>query len=369
MNGFDEEIRHRVFGIAPQVTVTNYKNLVEDWQDLDAVVKEHPNVQSSSPYVNGLGLMNQNGMVNSAFISGILPEKETLVSEIESKMIAGSFKELQAKSFAVVLGKALADSMGIIVGDKLTIMVPKANVTPVGLTPRFKRFTVVGIFEVGSGFQFDNRLAFVHLRDAQILFQMGTAVSGLKLKVNDLYAAPIIANQLYNQLGAESVVADWTQQFGAFFKAIQLEKTMMFLILLLIIAVAIFNLVSSLVMIVTDKQADIAILRTMGATPRMILAVFMLQGSIIGIIGTVTGLVGGLLLASNVTEIVNWLQHTFNLQILSSSVYFVDYLPSKIEWNDIIKICSAALSMSFVATLYPAWRAAKTLPAEALRYE
>lgn len=248
-------------------------------------------------------------------------------------------------------------------------MIPQATVTPAGMIPRFKRFTVVGIFSAGAGFNFDTRLAFINIGDAQKLLQIGEDVTGIKMKINNVYDAPRMSTELLKKLGPDYQVGNWTSQFGAFFQAVKMEKTMMFLILLLIIAVAAFNLVSSLVMVVNDKQAEIAILRTIGATPKLILSIFIVQGMMVGVIGTMLGLIGGLILASNATAIVSFLQSIFHVQLLSSNIYFVDYLPSKILVSDLCKVCAVALIMSFIATIYPSWRASKTVIAEALHYE
>lgn len=271
--------------------------------------------------------------------------------------------------FGIILGRGLADSLGVIVGDKVTIMIPVATVTPAGMIPRFKRFTVAGVFSAGTGFSFDTKLAFIHLNDAQKLFQLGDDVSGLKMKITNIYQAPEMSAQLAAKLGENYQVGNWTDQFGAFFQAVKMEKTMMFLILLLIIAVAAFNLVSSLVMVVNDKQSEIAILRTIGATPATILCIFIVQGMLVGAVGTLLGLAGGLILASNATHIVSWIQTLFHIQVLSSSIYFVDFLPSKIMISDLVQVCSLAMLMSFAATIYPAYRASKTVIAEALHYE
>jgi lipoprotein-releasing system permease protein len=248
-------------------------------------------------------------------------------------------------------------------------MVPQASVTPAGMVPRFKRFRVAGIFSAGTGFNFDTKFAFINMNDAQKLLQLGDDVTGLKLKINNVYLAPEMSAELGERLGENYQVGNWTDNFGAFFQAVKMEKTMMFLILLLIIAVAAFNLVSSLVMVVNDKQAEIAILRTIGATPSTILWIFIVQGMMVGIVGTLLGLVGGILLSTNATAIVNGIQSCFHVQLLSSSIYFVDYLPSKILMSDLGIVCAMSLLMSFLATIYPAWRASKTVIAEALHYE
>ena len=367
MNGFDAEIHKRFFGMAPEITVSGQDGKLSNWQALEKELKNTPGVKAIAPYVGGQGLLTHEGQVSPIVLTGILPEQEQNVTHLKDKLLIGNIAELQ--HFGIILGRGLAMSLGVMVGDKVTIMIPQATVTPAGMIPRFKRFTVVGVFTAGTGFNFDTKLAFIHMTDAQKLMQMGDDISGLKMKINDVYQAPAMTKQLESKLGEDYQVGNWTQQFGAFFQAVKMEKNMMFLILMLIIAVAAFNLVSSLVMVVNDKQAEIAILRTIGATPGTILSIFIVQGMMVGVVGTVLGILGGLLLASNATAIVNALQSLFDVHLLSSSIYFVDYLPSKIMWSDLWQVCAMALLMSFVATIYPAWRASKTVIAEALHYE
>lgn len=367
MNGFDEEIHKRFFGMAPEITVSELDEKLSDWQVLAAKLKTFPGVLGVAPYVGGQGLLTHEGQVVPIVLTGILPEKEQDVTHLQSKILVGSMKDLP--HFGILLGKGLAENLGVLVGDKVTIMIPEATVSPAGMIPRFKRFTVAGIFSAGTGFNFDTKLAFIHLNDAQKLMQMGDDVSGIKMKIANIYQAPEMSHTLAAELGATYQVGNWTQQFGEFFQAVKMEKNMMFLILILIIAVAAFNLVSSLVMVVNDKQAEIAILRTIGATPADILWIFIVQGMMVGIVGTLMGLVGGLLLASNATRIVNHLQSLVDIHVLSSSIYFVDFLPSKVLVSDLWQICAIALLMSFVATIYPAWRASRTVIAEALHYE
>jgi lipoprotein-releasing system permease protein len=271
--------------------------------------------------------------------------------------------------FGMIIGRGLAENLGVMVGDQVTLMVPQATLTPAGVLPRFKRFTIQGIFAAGAGFGFESRLAYVALADAQKLLQMPAQISGFKVKINDIYAASRLGTAVAQQLGEGFVVSDWTQQFGAFFHAVKMEKSMMFLILLLIIGVAAFNLVSSLVMVVNDKQAEIAILRTLGATPRFILSIFMIQGMLVGLLGTLLGLIAGVLLASNATLLINSLQNLLGIQLMPANVYWVDYLPVHIVYSDLFKVCAAALIMSFLATCYPAWRASRTVIATALHYE
>lgn len=367
MNGFDSEIHKRFFGMAPEITVTGQSGQISHWRDLANKVHAVTGIKAVAPYVSGQGLLTYEGQVIPVALTGILPELEEGVSHLKNKLLIGDIARL--KNFGIILGRGIADNLGVMIGDKITIMIPQATVTPAGMIPRFKRFTVQGVFSAGTGFNFDTKLAFINISDAQKLLQLGDDVSGLKMKIDNVYQAPELSGKIAGILGDGYDVSNWTQQFGAFFQAVKMEKTMMFLILLLIIAVAAFNLVSSLVMVVNDKQAEIAILRTIGATPSTILWIFIVQGMMVGIVGTAFGIVGGLLLASNATVIVNALQSFFGLHVLSSSIYFVDYLPSKIIFRDIWEVCAMALLMSFLATIYPAWRASKTVIAEALHYE
>jgi lipoprotein-releasing system permease protein len=369
MNGYDYEIRHRILGMARQITISSYAGNLTQWQQLQQRVEKNPDVVANAPFVMNQGLLTNQGSAQPVVVFGIEPKKEQAISVLPSKIVSGDLNQLTPGSFSIVLGQKLADKLGLSVGDKVNLVTTAPTVTPLEVTPRFKRFTVVGIFKIGNGFDYDSSIAYLNLHDAQILFQMGDTISGLQLKVQDAYEAPLLGKKIAHQLNDNYLVNDWTQDFGAFFAAIKMEKSMMFLMLLLIIAVAAFNLVSSLVMVVNDKRSDIAILRTLGATPRSILAIFIVQGSVIGFIGTFIGLVLGVLLASHVTAVVDTIQHVFHVQLITSDVYYVDYLPSRIDWFDVIKICAIALGMSLLATLYPAWDASRTQPAEALRYE
>lgn len=369
MNGFDREIKKRVFGMVPPVTVSSISGHITNWEEANKIVQKAAEVVTTAPFVSGEVLLTNAGYVQPALITGIIPEEEKKISILASKMIAGNLNSLIPHEFGIVLGEDLANRLDAVVGDKITVVTPQASLSPAGVIPRFKRFTVIGIFHAGSGFGFDMSLSFINLYDAQKLFQLGTAVTGLHVSMNDVYAAPKLSQQLMDVLGPNARVTDWTDQFGAFFHAVSLEKTMMFFILMLIIAVAVFNLVSSLVMVVNDKQADIAILRTFGATPRMIMAIFIVQGAIVGIVGTLIGVIGGVVLALNVTDVVKGIENIFHVQFLSSSVYFVDYLPSQLQWVDVLKVSFASLFLSLIATVYPAWRASRTEPVEALRYE
>lgn len=369
MNGFDEEIRHRLFSMAPQIRVTTITGTTPQWEELNTQLQKFPDVVGTAPYVNSQAMISYAGQVRPAIVDGILPNEEAKVSKIAGKFVQGSLDALRPGHFGIVIGQELADNLGVSLGDKLTVVTPQASVSLAGVIPRFKRFTLVGIFKVGTGFGFDTGLAFIHLQDAQKLFQLDDEVSGVRVQLKNLYQAPKISNMMAKQLPPEYQVTDWTQEYGDLFQAIKLEKNMMFIILLLIIAVAAFNLVSTLVMVVTDKKSDIAILRTLGATPRTILATFMVQGTIVGFVGTLFGFIFGVLLALNITALVAAAENYLGIQLLASNMYYVNYLPSKIDWNDVANICGAALVMSLLATIYPAWRASRTQPAEALRYE
>lgn len=369
MNGFDEVIRERVFSMAHQVTVTTYNNALPDWQSLDKKLDQLPLVTGSAPYVIGQGMLTSFGQASAALVFGVDPAREQSVSKLGEKMVTGSLDALQPGAYGIALGQDLATNLGLSIGDKVMLITPVATVSPIGIMPRSKRFTVQGIFNLGTGFGFDNSYAYINLTDAQKLYQLGDDVSGVRLKLADLYQAPQLAHQLQAELPPFYIVKDWTQQYGVYFEAIALEKTMMFFILLLIIVVAAFSLISTLYMVVSEKQADIAILRTMGATPRTVLGIFIVQGSVIGVIGTLLGLILGVLLSLNLTELFNIVQSYFHTGFLSSNVYYVNYLPSKLEFSDVIKICSVALIVSLIATILPAWRAARIQPVEALRYE
>lgn len=367
MNGFDVEIHKRFFSMAPAMTINGRDQGILNWQAMMTHLQKDSRVIAAAPFIGSQGLLTFQGQVQPLVLSGVDLTQEERFSQLSTKLLMGSMKHVPP--FSIFVGENLAESLGLMIGDKVTVMLPQATPTPVGMIPRFKRFTVAGIFSAGHGFNFDSKLAFIQLHDAQVLTQMGSYVSGIKLKLKDVYAAPQFAQELANKLGSNYMVGDWTLTYGPFFQAIKMEKTMMFFILLLIIAVAAFNLVSSLVMVVTDKQAEIAILRTIGATPRMIMAIFMMQGVILGLGGILMGVVLGLLLAFNATAIVDFLQAHLGVQWLSSNIYFVDHLPVHINPLDILKIIMVAFGLSWLATIYPSWRAAKTIITEALHHE
>ncbi|MES2217041.1 MAG: lipoprotein-releasing ABC transporter permease subunit [Pseudomonadota bacterium] len=369
MNGFDREIKKRVFSMVPAMTVGSQATFVANWEELENYLKQQPNVTAVAPYVEGQVLLTASGMVEPALIRGIIPAEEAKISELKSKVVAGELDSLTPRSFGIVLGEDLASRLDVTVGDKVTVVTPEVSLSPAGVIPRFKRFTVTGIFRAGGGFGFDAMLAFINLSDAQKLLEMSSAVSGIHVNIKDVYAVQQVSDQLRHSLTPTARISNWTNQYGAFFSAISMEKTMIFFILMMIIAVAVFNLVSTLVMVVNEKEADIAILRTMGATPGTIMAIFIVQGATIGIFGTLLGVAGGIALALNVTVLVNWIQQIFHVQFLSARIYFVDYLPSQLMASDVWLISICTLVLSLIATIYPAWRASRTEPVEALRYE
>ncbi len=368
MNGFQDELRNRILAVASHATISGPDNLLYDWQGLDRKVLRDPDVVGAAPYVMQQGMLSYGQSVQGALIRGVDPQMENQVADFSSKMKVGRFDSLQPGHYGIVLGIELARNLGVGVGDKVVLIAPQGQVTLAGVVPRLKTFTVTGVFEAGM-YEFDSGLALINIRDAQVLYRMGSAVSGLRLKVKDMFDAPRVVQELAVGLPADMYFSDWTKEHANFFRAVQIEKRMMFIILLLIVAVASFNIVSTLVMAVTDKEADIAILRTLGAAPRSIMAIFMIQGAVIGVIGTLLGLLSGVLIALNIETIVPAIERLFHTQFLAKDVYYISELPSKLEWSDVGVIGIVSLLLSLLATLYPSWRASRTHPAEALRYE
>jgi lipoprotein-releasing system permease protein len=355
--------------MVPPITITSHTGSLSGWNELQKTVRQFNPVTATSPFINGEVMLNYSGVTQPALMVGILPEQQKTVTEIGDKMAEGKFTDLQAGQYGIVLGKSLASNLDAKVGDKITVITSHMTSASSVILPRFRQFKVVGIFHAGNGFGFDKSISFIHLNDAQKVFGMGENVTGLYLKTDNVFGAPAIARNLAMQLSENASVTSWADTFGGFFRAVEMNKSMLFLILLLIIAVAAFNLVATLMMVVREKEGDIAILRTYGATPRMIMAIFIVQGGCIGLSGTLAGLAGGIALSYYVTDIVNFIQTVFHVQLLSSDVYFVNYLPSKIMLSDVVRICLASLFLSLVATIYPAWRAAKMDPVESLRYD
>jgi lipoprotein-releasing system permease protein len=368
MNGFGEELRSRILSVAAHVTVTGLGNELTDWQSVQQQVAGNEEVLGSAPYVLAQGLLTQKSKSSGVMVRGILPAEESSVSSLGENMKGGKIEQLAAGEYRIVLGQELAWSLGVWVGDKVTLMAPQASVTAAGILPRMKRFTVAGVFEAGM-YEYDSGLVMIHMADAQKLYRLGDNVTGLRLKLDEIDAAPLFSLELGNQLGALYRIRNWTQENVSFFRALKIERNVMFVILMLIVAVAAFNLVSTLVMVVTDKQADIAILRTLGMSPANIMSVFIYQGIIIGLIGTLLGLLGGITLAMNVSAIVSAIEGFFQVQFMPPDLYYISGFPSRLDWNDVAIIGALSFIMSVLATLYPAWRASRTQPAEALRYE
>ncbi|HEY8084192.1 MAG TPA: lipoprotein-releasing ABC transporter permease subunit [Methylophilaceae bacterium] len=369
MNGFQHELRTRILGVASHIQITGSNNMLSDWPGMVKFVQGSKQVKGAAPYIVEQGMLSLDQAVQGTIVRGILPAEENRVADIGSQMKAGKLSNLKSGEFGIVLGMELAQSLGAGMGDKVVLMAPQGQFTPAGIVPRIKQFTVVGIFQVGM-YEYDASLALIHMDDAAKLYRMGNQVSGVRLKLENLDDAPEIARDLAKQLTAGAYyVSDWTVEHANFFRAVRMEKRVMFVILTLIVAVAAFNIVSTLVMAVTDKRADIAILRTLGASPRSIMKIFIVQGAAIGFIGTALGAVGGVILALNISTVVPFIENLFGVHFLPKEVYYISELPSQLQSGDVITITLVSLVLSLLATLYPSWRASNTNPVEALRYE
>ncbi|MEH6356198.1 MAG: lipoprotein-releasing ABC transporter permease subunit [Marinobacter sp.] len=366
MNGFDRELKQRILGMVPHAIIEGAGPL-ENWEVVDAAVEKHPRVLAAAPFIQGQAMVTGGGVVRGVLLNGILPDQERTVSIIEDHMEQGSLDDLKSGEFGIIIGRFLASSLRLQLGDKITVVLPEASVTPAGVLPRLKRFTVKGVFSVGA--ELDGSYTLIHMDDAAKLMRTDGKAQGIRLLVDDLFAAPRVAEQAAQLLTGRYYVSDWTRTHGNLFQAIRMEKTMIGLLLMFIVAVAAFNIVSTLVMVVTDKTADIAILRTMGATPARIMRIFIVQGAVIGIFGTLVGTVLGILGALNISAFISWLEGALGHQFLSADVYFISYLPSQLLWEDVMIISGSGLAMSLLATIYPAWRASRIDPADALRYE
>ncbi len=368
MNGFQQELRTRILGVASHIQITGGDNTLADWRRIATEASQHPEVAAAAPYIMAQNMLTFDQAVQGAIVRGILPDLESGVAQFSSHMKVGRLEDLRSGEFSIVLGSELARALGARLGDKVVVMAPQGQVTPAGVVPRLKQFTVRGIFEVGM-YEYDYGLALIHMDDAARLYRMGDRVSGVRLALNDLYRAPQVSRELLDRVRGDLYISDWTRQHANFFRAIQIEKNVMFIILLLIVAVAAFNIVSTLVMAVTDKQADIAILRTLGASPASIMKIFIVQGALIGVIGTILGVSGGVLLALNIDVVVPAIERLFGVHFMAKDVYYISELPSQLLVNDVMYIAAVSFVLTLIATLYPSYRASKTNPAEALRYE
>ena len=367
MNGFQKELTNLTLGMTSHATVvTNNKNF-SNWELIAEQIEQHPEIEGTAPYFRAQAMLMNEKKVKGSVIRGVLPEQEVKVSEISSKMIKGAFSDLESGKFEIILGDELARTLNVQIGDKVTLIAPQANITPAGILPRLKRFKVIGIFKVGMQ-EYDASLALIHLHDAQKLFRK-KGPDGLRLKVQNIMQAPSISREVMRTIPGQYWVVDWTQRHANLFHHVKSTKLVLFVILTLIIAVAAFNIISTLVMAVTDKEAEIAVLRTLGAKPKSIMAIFIIQGTIIGCIGILLGLISGVWLSSNIEWIVQSIESRFNVDLLNENVYYISTLPSELNWGDVSLICIVAFLFSVLSTIYPARRASRMLPAEALRYD
>jgi lipoprotein-releasing system permease protein len=374
MNGFQKDLRTRILGVASHLEITGNNNTLENWPSIAELTLKREHVLASAPYITAQAMLSYSQGVQGAIIRGILPAAEDKVADLGKSMRVGSLSDLRAGEFGIILGTDLAYNLGAQMGDKVVVMAPQGQFTPAGVVPRLKQFTVIGLFSSGMQ-EYDAGLALIHMDDAAKLYRMENKVSGVRLKLDDLFIAPNVAtsisqrlNNLSNSNGAY-YVTDWTQQHSNFFKAVQMEKRVMFIILTLIVAVAAFNIVSTLVMAVTDKRADIAIMRTFGASPISIMLIFIIQGALIGVIGTLIGAFFGIIIALNIDVIIPFIEGLFHIKFLAKDVYQISEVPSDLIWSDVITIVIVSFILCLLATLYPSWRASKINPAEALRYE
>jgi lipoprotein-releasing system permease protein len=368
MNGFQKEVRARILGITPHLQISSFEGPLTDWQPILKIVSHNAGVSGAAPYVSGEAMLALDNNVEGVTVRGIAPDAEDRLTGLSGKMKKGSLFNLRPGEFGIVLGSDLARALGARVGDKVLLITPQGQITPAGMLPRLKQFTVVGIFEIGM-YPYDNVLALINLNDAQKLYHLDAAVSGISAHLRDLDQTQEVTAELEKSLPRDLSVNDWTKQNANYFRAVQMEKRVMFIILSLIVAVAAFNIVSTLVMVVTDKQADIAILRTQGASPLSIMKIFMVQGVVIGLVGTLLGVACGVLLSLNVETIVPFIEHTFHMQFFPKDVYYISEVPSDLHESDVVTVAYFSFLISLLATLYPSWRASKTQPAEALRYE
>ncbi len=368
MNGFERELRERILGVASHATISGFGRALEDWESLAAEAEGHSEVVGVAPFVESQGMLTHAGQVRGVLIRGVSPLREPRVSEVGQFLIEGTLESLVPGEFNVLIGRDLALRLGATVGTRVMLVAPQMRITPAGVLPRMRRFVVSGIFEAGHA-QYDSSLAVIHIEDAQRVFRLGEGISGLRVKLTDMFDAPRVSRELAREFGGRYWLRDWTQHHANFFRALKIEKTVMFVILTLIVAVAAFNLVSTLVMVVTDKESDIAILRTLGASQSSILSIFVVQGTAIGIAGTIAGVAGGVALATHVETLVPAIESLFDTKFLSPDIYYISAVPSDMRWRDVAAVGSVAFVMSVLATLYPAWRASRIQPVEALRHE
>jgi len=368
VNGFETELRSRILSMTSHAAVSGYRGGLPDWREAGRIALGHPQVLAVAPFIEGEGMLVSGDRVSGVAIRGILPDEELAVSGIGDKMVAGRLADLKPGGYGIVLGAALARELAAVPGDRVILAINQGIVTPAGIMPRMRRFEVVGIFDAGM-YEYDRGTAFIHMGDAARLYRLDDEVSGLRLKLDDMFQAPTVVREVARSMGGDYYVTDWTRQHRNFFRSIALSKRMLFTVLLLVIAVAAFNIVSTLVMVVKDKQADIAILRTFGTSPGSIMTVFTIQGCLIGALGILAGLGLGVLIALNTETLVHGLEGILHTRFMAPDVYFITDLPAELRSSDILTVCGTAIVLCLLSTIYPAWRGARTQPAEALRYE
>lgn len=368
MNGFEKELRGRILSLTSHASISGFGTGLPDWPTIAAKARENPEILEVAPYVEDQVLLVARDKSSGAAVTGVLPEEEHKVAAIADKVTEGSFDSLAAGKYGIVLGAGLAKALGVGLGDRVVIATPQPVITPAGVMARMRGFKVVGIFTSGM-YEFDRNLAYVHMADAAKLYRMGDTVTGLRLKLDDMFVAPRVVRELALSLGGGYYVDDWTRKHANFFRAIQLTKSVLFFILLLVVGVAAFNIISTLVMVVKDKQSDIAILRTIGASPRGIQGIFVAQGTAIGLIGTLCGVALGVLISVNLETLVHGLESILGIQFMDAKVYYMSDLPASVQWADVLKISVVSFGLCCLSTIYPSWRAARTQPAQALRHE
>jgi len=368
MNGFEREVRDRILSLTAHATISALGARMTDWQDAAARIRDNPAVLGAAPFIEDQALLIAGNKSSGAIVTGVLPEDERQVTIISSKTTAGSFDAMKPGEYGIVLGDELAKALGVGMGQRVVIVTSLRTTTPAGVMPRMRTFKVVGLFRAGM-YEYDRNLAYVQIADAARLYRMGDDVTGIRLKLADMFAAPRVVRELAVTLGGGYYVDDWSRKHATFFRSIQLTKSALFIILLLVVGVAAFNIVSTLVMVVKDKRSDIAILRTVGAAPRSILSIFMTQGVAIGVIGTLSGVLLGVLISVNLEWLVHGLEALLGQHFLDAKVYFITDLPALVEWSDVLKISLTSFGLCCISTLYPSWRAARTQPAQSLRHE
>ena len=366
MNGFEEELRARILSLTAHATISGLEGRITDYRPLLEKLNAFPGVVAAAPYIEAQGMLVHGDKSAGVLLHGIVPEAERRVADLSEHLLSGHLADLEPGRYRVLLGSALASELHVGVGDRVVLIVAQGDVTPVGVMPRMRAFEVAGILSVGM-YDFDRRIALVAMRDAAKVLQMGDDITGMRLNVVDMYAAPRLVRDAAIALGGGFYVEDWTGQHVNFFRSIEITKRILFVILSLVVAVAAFNIVSTMVMVVKDKRRDIAILRTFGSSPRSILSVFIVQGSLIGMLGILAGVLLGVLIAANLQGLVHGLESVVGFKFLDAKVYFMSDLPAHVRVADVLQICGIAFVLACLSTIYPAWRAARLLPAESLR--